>query len=87
MDTPVVSSPRSPLGSSLARRSETPNRREKNVAVKQEIDKWMAISSKTSSTKMTAQQEVEEILVSSMISNLRDLQKEIADTNWMFEHS
>jgi hypothetical protein len=50
-----------------------------------EIDKWTSAASKSASAKRILMDEVDTMLTSNTISKLRELQREISDTNWMFE--
>ena len=49
-----------------------------------EIDNWIAVAKKSSSNKQQ-EQEAQTILTTCSLTKLRDLQKEICQTNWMFD--
>ena len=54
-----------------------------------EIDNWIAVAKKSTSSAANRQQEQEaqSILTNSGLNKLRDLQKEICQTNWMFDNT
>lgn len=52
-----------------------------------EIEKWTAMASKTKTSKKILEEEAEVFLVANTMSKLRDLQKEIRETDWMYDIS
>lgn len=98
MDSPTSSqSPAAPQ-----RRPDLPPRRENlsnsnsnvnNVAsansalLQHEIDMWSSLAAKTKISKKQTQDEADAILMTNAMNKLRDLQKEISETDWMFYSS
>lgn len=96
MDSPIAQVPTSPT-----RRPDLPPRRENNcitgstssssnsnsALLQHEIDMWSSLAAKTKTSKKQVQDEAHEFLMNNAMSKLRDLQKEISDTDWMFDSS
>jgi hypothetical protein len=91
-----------PMPTSPARRPDILPRRELNhvsannicsapgansALLQHEIDMWSSMAAKTKLSKNEVQREADALLMSNALSKLRDLQKEISDTNWMFDRS
>ena len=94
MDTRIAQVPSSP-----ARRAEQLPRRESSNAnnviapssgsalLQHEIDMWSSLASKTKVSKKQMEEDANAFLMLNALCKLRDLQKEICDTDWMFDSS
>ena len=59
-----------------------------NTTFQNEIDNWIAFAKKSSITANKQQErEAQTMLTNSGLTKLRDLQKEICQTNWMFDNN
>lgn len=93
MDSPIASIPSSP-----ARRPEQLPRRETNATsgnsasssssalLQHEIDMWMSLAGKSKVSKKQLEEEADALLMAHKMTKLRELQKEICDTDWMFDN-
>lgn len=97
MDSPIAQVPTSPT-----RRPDLPPRRENNsvtnsgsnsssssnsALLQHEIDMWSSLAAKTKTSKKQVEDDAHEFLLNNAMSKLRDLQKEIGETDWMFDSS
>ena len=97
MDSPTAQVPSSPT-----RRPDLPPRRENcsitnsssnsssssnSALLQHEIDMWSSLAAKTKTSKKQVQDEAHEFLTNNAMNKLRDLQKEISETDWMFDSS
>ena len=94
MDTRIVQLPMSPV-----RRAEPIPRRDSGTAntatipssggalLQHEIDMWSSLAAKTKVSKQQMEDEANAFLMANAMSALRDLQKEICDTDWIFDSS
>lgn len=93
----MMESPNAHIPSSPARRPDHPPRRENmnvngtsgssSALLQHEIDMWSSLAAKTKISRKQMQEDADAILMANAISKLRDLQKEITDTDWMFDSS
>lgn len=70
--------------SGAVRRTTTRRTVDAQPTFQAEIDNWIAVANKSSSNKQQ-EQEAHTILTTCTLTKLRDLQKEICQTNWMFD--
>ena len=61
---------------------------ETHTTFQNEIDNWIAVAKKSSTTANKLQEEeAQTMLTSNGLTKLRELQKEICQTNWMFDNN
>lgn len=58
-----------------------------SALLQHEIDMWSSLAAKTKISKKQIQDDADAILMANAMNKLRDLQKEICETDWMFYSS